>query len=70
MGNQACDLVIAWTYFEGKARDIFIDQIDLDHDTWLIARAWVLWKATFELCQIVNKNDTTAYVHKKLLMML
>jgi aminoglycoside phosphotransferase (APT) family kinase protein len=42
MGDPACDLVIAWTYLSGKARDIFISTMDMDEDTWLRARAWVL----------------------------
>ena len=28
MGDPACDLVIAWTYLSGKARDIFINTMD------------------------------------------
>lgn len=60
VGDPACDLVIAWTYLAGKAREIFITEIDLDQDTWLRAKAWALWKATFELCQIADKNSTGA----------
>lgn len=54
MGDPACDLVIAWDYLSGKARDIFINTMDLDEDTWLRARAWVLWKAllNFAILQI------------------
>jgi aminoglycoside phosphotransferase (APT) family kinase protein len=55
LGDPACDLVIAWTFLQGKARDIFINTMDLDADTWLRAKAWALWKATFELCQIKDK---------------
>jgi aminoglycoside phosphotransferase (APT) family kinase protein len=57
VGDPACDLVIAWTYLSGKAREIFISKMDMDTDTWLRARAWALWKATFELCQIADKNS-------------
>ncbi len=32
----------------------------LDLDTWLRARAWALWKATFELCQIEDKKSSEA----------
>lgn len=52
IGDPACDLVIAWTYFSGKARSIFINENEQDPDTWLRARAWALWKATFELCEL------------------
>ena len=63
----ACDLVIAWTYLSGKARDIFIREMALDEDTWL--RAWVLWKATFELCQMADKNSPEAEGRNEVLRM-
>jgi aminoglycoside phosphotransferase (APT) family kinase protein len=64
VGDPACDLVIAWTYLAGKARDIFISEMDMDQDTWLRARAWALWKATFELCQISDKNSPESKTQK------
>jgi aminoglycoside phosphotransferase (APT) family kinase protein len=64
VGDPACDLVIAWTYLAGKARDIFISEMDMDQDTWLRARAWALWKATFELCQISDKNSLESKMQK------
>jgi aminoglycoside phosphotransferase (APT) family kinase protein len=67
MGDPACDLVIAWTYLYGKAREIFIREIDLDNDTWLRARSWALWKATFELCQIEDKDSPEATLQKKII---
>lgn len=66
-GDPACDLGIAWTFLKGKTRDIFIKEIDLDGDTWLRARGWVLWKATFEFCQINNKNSPEALLHKRII---
>ena len=67
VGDPACDLVIAWTYLSGKAREIFISTMDMDSDTWLRARAWALWKATFELCQISDKNSSEAEVQKQII---
>jgi len=64
IGDPACDLVVAWTYLSGKAREIFISEMDMDPDTWLRARAWALWKATFELCQISDKNSPEAKTQK------
>lgn len=58
LGDPACDLIIAWTFLKGKARDIFIQEMALDENTWLRARAWALWKATFELCQIEDKHSS------------
>lgn len=67
VGDPACDLVIAWTYLSGKAREIFIAEMDMDPDTWLRARAWALWKATFELCQIADKNSSEALLQKQII---
>lgn len=67
VGDPACDLVIAWTYLSGKARETFISKMDMDSDTWLRARAWALWKATFELCQIVDKNSPEAGLQKRII---
>lgn len=67
VGDPACDLVIAWTYLFDKAREIFIYEMDMDTDTWLRARAWALWKATFELRQIADKNSPEAQVQKKII---
>lgn len=64
IGDPACDLVIAWTYLSGKARETFISKMDMDSDTWLRARAWALWKATFELCQIADKNSLESKAQK------
>lgn len=67
VGDPACDLVIAWTYLSGKAREIFISKMAMDPDTWLRARAWALWKATFELCQISDKNSPEASLQKRII---
>jgi len=67
VGDPACDLVIAWTYLSDKAREIFISEMDMDQDTWLRARAWALWKATFELCQITDKNSPEARLQKRII---
>lgn len=67
VGDPACDLVIAWTYLSGKARETFISKMDMDPDTWLRARAWALWKATFELCQIADKNSAEAGSQKRII---
>ncbi|SPM44695.1 Uncharacterised protein [Orientia tsutsugamushi] len=67
VGDPACDLVIAWTYLSGKAREIFISEMDMDQCTWLRVRAWALWKATFKLCQIADKNIPEAGLQKRII---
>lgn len=66
-GDPACDFVIAWTFLSGKSREIFIREMAFDEDTWLRARAWTLWKATYELCQLSNKNSDAAIKQIKII---
>ncbi len=56
IGDPACDLVIAWTFFKNKSRKIFKENLQLDHETWNRARAWALWKASLELEKISDKK--------------
>jgi aminoglycoside phosphotransferase (APT) family kinase protein len=52
VGDPACDLVIAWTFFKGEARDTFKAILSLDNDTWLRAMGWALWKALIVCAEI------------------
>jgi aminoglycoside phosphotransferase (APT) family kinase protein len=47
VGDPACDLVIAWTLFDGESRAAFKAGLppDLDEETWARGRGWALWKA-------------------------
>ena len=45
VGDPACDLVIAYTFFAGDSRETFRAAVGQDRDTWARARGWVLWKA-------------------------
>lgn len=45
IGDPACDLAIAWTFFKGESRDAFREVVKLDDATWARARGWTLWKA-------------------------
>ena len=45
VGDPACDLVIAYTFFAGDSRETFRAAVGQDRDTWARARGWALWKA-------------------------
>lgn len=45
VGDPACDLAIAWTFFKKESRDIFRIIMNLDNSTWARGRGWALWKA-------------------------
>ena len=51
VGDPACDLVMAWTFFAGESRDVFRDGLRLDDATWARGRGWALWKALITLAQ-------------------
>ena len=45
VGDPACDLVIAWTFLAGEAREAFREAVGLDAGAWARGRGWALWKA-------------------------
>jgi aminoglycoside phosphotransferase (APT) family kinase protein len=49
VGDPACDLVMAWTFFDGESRAMFRDSLAFDEATWSRARGWALWKALITL---------------------
>ena len=49
VGDPACDLAIAWTFFFGESREAFRDRLGLDRRTWARGRGWCLWKALITL---------------------
>ncbi len=44
VGDPSCDLVIAWTLFEGE-QEVFRAGIAVDDAAWARGRGWALWKA-------------------------
>lgn len=56
VGDPACDLAIAWTGFDGAAREAFRAAVALDPQTWARARGWALWKALIVLAQAPGAN--------------
>jgi aminoglycoside phosphotransferase (APT) family kinase protein len=45
VGDPACDLVMAWTFFDDESRSVFRDALTLDEATWDRGRGWALCKA-------------------------
>jgi aminoglycoside phosphotransferase (APT) family kinase protein len=59
VGDPACDLAIAWTYFEGESRRAFRDALTLDEGTWARGRGWALWKALITHAKLVRSGTQT-----------
>jgi aminoglycoside phosphotransferase (APT) family kinase protein len=51
VGDPACDLVMAWTFFAGESRESFRNGLALDDSTWARGRGWALWKAIITLAR-------------------
>jgi aminoglycoside phosphotransferase (APT) family kinase protein len=49
VGDPACDLVMAWTFFPDGAASVFRRGLPADEATWARARGWALWKALITL---------------------
>lgn len=59
IGDPACDLVIAWTLFDGESRKAFRDAIGLDDATWARGRGWAIWKAMIVAAGHSGTNSPT-----------
>ncbi len=67
IGDPACDLVIAWTFFKNESRNIFKSHVNLDSDTWARARGWALWKALITLASLQDKTCPEAMRQKQII---
>jgi aminoglycoside phosphotransferase (APT) family kinase protein len=56
VGDPACDLTMAWTFFLDRSREVFHERLQVDEGTWARARGWALWKAL----NTVRKPDADA----------
>lgn len=53
VGDPACDLAIAWTFFRKESRGAFREALGARDDLWNRAKGWALWKAA------ITKDETT-----------
>lgn len=51
VGDPACDLAMAWTFFAGASRAAFRERLGLDDGVWARGRGWALWKALLTLAR-------------------
>lgn len=60
VGDPACDLAIAWTFFNGASRQAFRDALPLDAETWARGRGWALWKVLIVASGVVEATAKEA----------
>jgi hypothetical protein len=58
VGDPACDLVMAWTFFPGQAAAVFRRGLPFDEATWARARGWALWKALVTLSRGTQRGGS------------
>ena len=59
VGDPACDLAIAWTFFAGESREAFRSALAFDEGTWARGRGWALWKALITHAKLVRSDAQT-----------
>ena len=59
VGDPACDLVMAWTFFAGESAEVFRSGLRFDDATWARARGWALWKALITLAREKGGGEDT-----------
>lgn len=57
VGDPACDLTIAWTFFHGDSRETFRKAMNVDEAAWARSRGWALWKA---LITVANRSEANS----------
>lgn len=65
VGDPACDLVIAWTMFDGESRRAFREAVDQDDAMWARARGWALWKAVLVMTDSIDTDAALAAMHQR-----
>lgn len=59
VGDPACDLTIAWTFFDVESRQAFKSRLPVEASAWARARGWALWKALRRLAaDHANRRDS------------
>lgn len=56
VGDPACDLTMAWTFFSGESRETFKSCLQVDDATWSRARGWALWKGLITLADPIQTH--------------
>jgi aminoglycoside phosphotransferase (APT) family kinase protein len=65
VGDPACDLAIAWTFFDQPSRRSFRERLEADHNTWLRAAGWALWKAVIVLARAPHANSEAGHLSRR-----
>jgi aminoglycoside phosphotransferase (APT) family kinase protein len=65
VGDPACDLVVAWTLFEGESRAAFRSLVAVEESAWARGRGWALWKALLHLASDARQPGAAAEADRR-----
>jgi aminoglycoside phosphotransferase (APT) family kinase protein len=60
VGDPACDVMVAWSFLSGEARDVFRAALQVDDATWERGRGWALSCAVGAVSYYRNTNPVLA----------
>lgn len=67
IGDPACDMAIAWTFFSGKNREAFRNAMGIDEGTWTRGRAWALWKALIMMANLIHSDSIKTEIYRSII---
>ena len=62
VGDPACDLQVAWSFFSGKARETFFSELSVDAAGWERGRGWALSVSLIALPYYRDRNPVLASI--------
>lgn len=67
IGDPACDLIAAWSFFSASARKVFREKTAVDEATWMRARGWALSIALIIIPYYQNSNPTLTKIARRII---
>mgnify|MGYP000461645988 CR=1 FL=1 len=68
VGDPACDMMAAWTYFTSKTRGTFRKEVQVDDATWARGRGWALYFGLVALPYYQTTNPVLAEIARTSIM--
>jgi aminoglycoside phosphotransferase (APT) family kinase protein len=65
VGDPSCDLMVAWTLFSGRSRDLFRSALSVDDATWARGRGWALSFGLIALPYYESTNPVLAGIARR-----
>ncbi len=65
VGDPACDIMAAWTYFNSETRGTFREAVKVDDATWVRGRGWALYFGLVALPYYQNSNPGLADIARR-----